>query len=48
MGKLNFHGYINFAILFYSRNSRKFDAREKYVFYSKYKFILYTCAYFTL
>jgi len=36
MGKWNFHGYLfNFAILSYSRNSQKFDAREKYVFYSK-------------
>ena len=25
---------FNFTILSYSRNSRKFDAREKYVFYS--------------
>ena len=25
---------FNFVILSYSRNSRKFDAREKYVFYS--------------
>jgi len=30
---------FNFAILSYLRNSRKFDAHEKYVFYSVYLFI---------
>jgi len=29
-----FSRLFNFAILCYSRNSRKFDAREKYVFYN--------------
>jgi len=33
-GQTEFSRVFNFAILSYSRNSRKFDAREKYVFYS--------------
>jgi len=35
-----FSWLFNFAILFYSRNSRKLDAREKLVFYSM---ILWIC-----
>jgi len=38
MGKLNFRGYLISRFLSYSRNSRKFDAREKYVFYSILKY----------
>jgi len=32
-GQTEFSRVFNFAILSYSRNSRKFDAHEKYVFY---------------
>jgi len=34
-GPTEFSWIFNFAIFSYSRNSQKFDAREKYVFYSK-------------
>ena len=33
-GQTEFSWVFNFAILYYSRNSRKFDAHEKYMFYS--------------
>jgi len=33
-GQTEFLRVFNFATLSYSRNLRKFDAREKYVFYS--------------
>ena len=33
-GQTEFSRVFNFTIFSYSRNSRKFDAREKYVFYS--------------
>jgi len=34
-GQTEFSRVFNFVILSYSQNSRKFDAHEKYVFYSK-------------
>jgi len=40
-GQTEFLRVFNIAILSYSRNSQKFDAREKYVFYSTYYFSSY-------
>jgi len=37
MSNLNFHGYFNFAVICYSRNSWKLYACKKLVFYSIYK-----------
>ena len=39
-GQTEFLRVFNFAIFSYLRNSRKFDAREKYVFYSNPQIIV--------
>jgi len=40
-GQTEFSRVFNFAILSYSQHSRKFDAREKYVFYSIFLALFY-------
>jgi len=45
-GQTEFLRVFNFAILSYLRNSRKFDAREKYVFYSMPSNVLHSPAVF--
>jgi len=43
IGKLNFCGYLISRFFSYSRNSRKFDAHEKYVFYSNCNVYCFGC-----